>query len=213
MITLRRVVAVVFFLSSFLIGSALLADSPPTEEELTEQIRAALIEPDNTLADALAAYNPETPSRLAAAINILSLGSDPALFEETTDPYLTVVQQVRRETPLLNLTADQIEERVQFHELNRTGFVVMSVYDRPAASGDLVDLDPDVDILVVVANYWDMRIGTLPDNALYSMGVALHPVLLKSGLPDLSSSRACHMGAYAVAAHSVAVYIIPPEKQ
>lgn len=208
---LSRMILVVLVLGSCLAGSVSFADAPPTEEELTGQIRAALIEPDGTLAGALAAYNADIPDRLAAAINILSLGSDPARFEETDDPYLAVVQQVRAETPLLNLTAEQIAERVQFHELDRVGFVVMSVYDRPDATGDPVDLDPAVDILVIVVNYWDMRIGTLPDDALYSMKVALHPVLFRSGIFDLSSSRACHLGAYAVPAHSVAVYIIPPE--
>ncbi len=209
--TLSRILLFVCIFWAFLPGAATLADASPEEKALTEQVRLALIDPDATLADAMAAYDADIPSRLPAAINILSLGADPTTFTETDDPYLTTVQQVRAETRLLNLTPEQIEDRVRFYELNRTGYVLMSVYDRPSDSGDLVDLDPEIDILVVVVNFWDMRIGTMVHDDLYSMKVVLHPVFATSRLPELSGSRACHLGAYAVPARSLAVYIIPSE--
>lgn len=193
-------------------GGASFADAPPpTAEALTQQVRMALLEPDPTLAEAMAAYDAAVPSWLPEAITILSLGTDPAAFEEQTDPYLATVQQVRLETPLLNLTSLEIQQRVRFYELGSTGYVLMSVYDRPIASGEVRDIDPDVDVLVVVVNFRDMRIGTLPHPDLYSLRVALHPVLVSSRLPELMGGRACHLGLFGVPAYSVAVYVIPAE--
>jgi hypothetical protein len=210
--SLSRIVLAGVVFWAFIAGPAAFADAPPpTAEVLTQQVRMALLEPDATLADMMAAYDADTPSWLPEAINILSLGADPASFEEQTDPYLATVQQLRMETPLLNLTSLEIDQRVRFYELGNTGYVLMSIYDRPIASRELRDLDPDIDVLVVVVNFSDMRIGTMPHGDLYSLKVTLHPLLLSSRLPELMGSRACHLGLYGVPAHSVAVFVIPAE--
>lgn len=210
---LARMVLAGVIVCALVPGSVTFADGPsPDEIMLTQQVRLALLEPDVTLGGTLAAYDADVPTWLAAAINMLSLGADPAAFEaEPDDPYLAVIQQVRLETPLLNLTAAQALERVRFYELGRTGYVLMSIFDRPIPSGEMVDLDPEVDILVVVVNFMDTRIGTMCHGDLNSMKVTLHPLLRYSRLPELVGARACHLGCYGVPPRSLAVYVIPAE--
>ncbi|MBK8901694.1 MAG: pullulanase-type alpha-1,6-glucosidase [Anaerolineaceae bacterium] len=116
--------------------------------------------------------------------------------------------QIRAGSPLFRLqTAAQIQERLQFHNVGDAqipGLIVMSLSD---VTGE--DLDPNVDIVVVVFNATpdDM---TFTDTAVTNLPFSLHPIQQNSvdGVVQTAAFEAA-TGTFAVPAWTTAVFVLP----
>ncbi|WP_076542626.1 pullulanase-type alpha-1,6-glucosidase [Shewanella sp. UCD-KL21] len=114
---------------------------------------------------------------------------------------------IRKASPLLRLTTEQdIIDRVGFHNIGKNqtqGVIVMSVDD----GGELVDIDPAVDAMVVMVNGSDQAqshsVATAAD-------FSLHPTLVMSvdsTVQSASFSQGEGEGTFTVPAYTTAVFV------
>lgn len=116
--------------------------------------------------------------------------------------------QIRYSSPLFRLeTADQVQERLAFHNTGAEqtpGVIVMSLSD---TVGD--DLDPNHDMIVVVFNATPDDIAYSVD-ALVGAGLELHPVLQNSfDTVVQGASFDAETGTLNVPAWTTAVFVVP----
>lgn len=113
--------------------------------------------------------------------------------------------QIRNSSPLFRLnTAEQIQERLVFHDEQQPGVIVYSLSD---IEGD--DLDPNHEFVVVLFNATDAEI-TFTNSDLTGMGLVLHPVLLNSHDPVVQDAAFDSTnGAFTIPARTTAVFVLP----
>ena len=116
--------------------------------------------------------------------------------------------QIRQSSVLFRLrTADEVMERVQFHNTGTDqvpGLIVMSISDL-----DRENLDPNYSYIVVVFNASDEEQTYIIDEAA-GMALELHPVLAASSDPIVTgSSFDAGSGSFTVPARTTAVFVAP----
>jgi hypothetical protein len=103
----------------------------------------------------------------------------PALVQETTEHFRTLLQ-VRYSSPLFRLqTAEQVMDVVRFHNVGpeaTPGLIVMSLYD--GGEGE-ADLDPNAELILVLFNANPDAV-TFADAAAEGIEATLHPALTAS---------------------------------
>ncbi|GAB2222658.1 hypothetical protein Droror1_Dr00016778 [Drosera rotundifolia] len=121
--------------------------------------------------------------------------------------------QIRYSSPLFRLsTADEIKERVRFHNTGPSsvpGVIVMSIEDGNAGTQGICQLDPKYSLVVVVVNAHPAQMSlTIP--ALQSKSLLLHPVQVSSSDNIVKSSHyEPSTGAFTIPARTTPVFVEP----
>jgi pullulanase len=123
-----------------------------------------------------------------------------------TTAYFQELLRIRMSSVLFRLrTAEQIEERVAFHNTGTDqipGVIVMSIDD---AVGE--DLDPDHEMIVVVFNASPDEIS-FSNDVVAEMAFELHPIMQDS-VDAVTQSATFTDGAFTVPGRTTAVFVVP----
>ncbi len=126
-----------------------------------------------------------------------------------TNAHMREMLEIRKSSKLFRLeTADDIMARLHFHNTGPDqvpGLIVMSISDM----GDLPDLDPEHEMVVVLFNASNEEISFTVEE-LAGMGFTLHPVQAASADEIVqTSSFDAESGTFTIPAMTTAVFVLP----